>query len=870
MGATFIYLMSEENKNVNPEEPGKELTADENTQVAAEADSKTVEDADVNLADAEADETESGDASVVDDQKADEPELVAETVAASASESVSEPVAANAEVADTAAASPSAQEAVTPDDQVIADEETAQAVVIEDKAVGYEHDKAEDAFSAQVPGEFDWDSIGKKQDAYSDSERKRLESIYDETLKSIGEGEVIDGTVVSMNNREVVVNIGFKSDGVIPAGEVRYNPNLKAGDVIEVYVESQEDLSGQLVLSHKKARTLRSWERINQAMDNDEIINGFVKCRTKGGLIVDVFGIEAFLPGSQIDVKPIRDYDIYVGKTMEFKVVKINHEYKNVVVSHKALIEAELEIQRAEIISKLEKGQILEGTVKNITSYGVFVDLGGVDGLIHITDLSWGRINHPEEIVKLDEKINVVILDFDENKKRIALGLKQLTSHPWDSLDANMKVGDNVKGKVVVIADYGAFIEIAPGVEGLIHVSEMSWSQHLRTAQDFLKVGDEVEGVILTLDRDDRKMSLGIKQLIPDPWENIHEKYPNNSKHTATVRNFTNFGIFVELEEGVDGLIHISDLSWSKKIKHPAEFTKIGESIEVVVLDVDKENRRLSLGHKQLEENPWDVFETVFTIDSIHQGTIVGTSDKGVIVSLPYGVEGFAPTRHIVKEDGSPAKMDETLEFKVIEFNKESKKIVVSHAKVYQDGKTSEKAGDASERTSREKASPSKIVKKMKETKEITTLGDIDVLANLKSEIEKSEKFERTAKLEKFEKQQRAKEEAEQKKEAAATVEPEATPEQEVEAAPEQEAAAMVEPEAAPEKEVTSIEEASLSLEEATEEVVSSEEDIEKPKAAKKATKAKAEKKDAKPKAEKKEKASKEAKSEGDETPESE
>ncbi len=589
------------------------------------------------------------------------------------------------------------------------------------------------------PGDFDWDAVGKKQDAYSSDERQRLESLYDETLKSIGEGEVIDGTVVSMNNREVVVNIGFKSDGVIPAAEVRYNPDLKPGDTIEVYVESQEDASGQLVLSHKKARTLRSWERINEAMEKDEIINGFVKCRTKGGLIVDVFGIEAFLPGSQIDVKPIRDYDIYVGKTMEFKVVKINHEYKNVVVSHKALIEAELEIQKAEIISKLEKGQILEGTVKNITSYGVFVDLGGVDGLVHITDLSWGRINHPEEIVELDQKINVVILDFDDNKKRIALGLKQLTPHPWDSLDPEMKVGDKVKGKVVVIADYGAFIEIAPGVEGLIHVSEMSWSQHLRTAQDFLKVGDEIEAVILTLDREDRKMSLGIKQLIPDPWENIHEKYPPNSKHTAMVRNFTNFGIFVELEEGVDGLIHISDLSWSKKIKHPAEFTKIGEDIEVVVLDVDKENRRLSLGHKQLEENPWDVFESVFKLDSVHQGTIVGSSDKGVIVALPYGVEGFAPTRHIVKEDGTTAKMDETLDFKVIEFNKDSKKIVVSHSKLYQDVQNAQKAAATDEKRSQEKTAR-KTVKKMKDSMERTTLGDLDVLASLKTDLEKTEK----------------------------------------------------------------------------------------------------------------------------------
>jgi small subunit ribosomal protein S1 len=616
----------------------------------------------------------------------------------------------------------------------------AASEIIEEKL-----EKAVESNELPTPGDFDWDAVGKKTDNYSNDERQRMEALYDETLKSIGEGEVIDGSVVSMNNREVVVNIGFKSDGVIPAAEVRYNPDLKIGDQIEVYVETQEDTSGQLVLSHKKARTLRSWERINNAMEQDEIINGYVKCRTKGGLIVDVFGIEAFLPGSQIDVKPIRDYDIYVGKTMEFKVVKINHEYKNVVVSHKALIEAELEIQKAEIISKLEKGQILEGTVKNITSYGVFVDLGGVDGLVHITDLSWGRINHPEEIVELDQKINVVILDFDDNKKRIALGLKQLTSHPWDSLDENLKIGDKVKGKVVVIADYGAFIEIAPGVEGLIHVSEMSWSQHLRTAQDFLKVGDEVEGVILTLDREERKMSLGIKQLIPDPWANIHEKYPSNSKHTATVRNFTNFGIFVELEEGVDGLIHISDLSWSKKIKHPAEFTKIGESIEVIVLDVDKENRRLSLGHKQLEENPWDVFESVFTLDSVHQGTIVGSSDKGVIVALPYGVEGFAPTRHIVKEDGTTAKMDETLNFKVIEFNKESKKIVVSHSKVYQDVQHAEKQAAVAEKRSQENTTQ-KAVKKMKDTMEKTTLGDLDVLANLKSDLEKSEKTVKPAK----------------------------------------------------------------------------------------------------------------------------
>jgi len=662
--------------------------------------------------------------------------------------------------------------------------------------------KEESVFEEQVPGEFDWDAVDTKQDVYSEEERKRLENMYEETLKSIGEGEVIDGLVVSKNAREIVVNIGFKSDGVIPAAELRYNPDLKVGDTIEVYVESQEDQSGQLVLSHKKARTLRSWERINKAKENDEIIQGYVKCRTKGGLIVDVFGIEAFLPGSQIDVKPIRDYDIYVGKTMDFKVVKINHEYKNVVVSHKALIEAELEIQKAEIIAKLEKGQILEGTVKNITSYGVFVDLGGVDGLVHITDLSWGRINHPEEIVQLDEKINVVILDFDENKKRIALGLKQLTPHPWDSLDPNLKVGDKVKGKVVVIADYGAFIEIASGVEGLIHVSEMSWSQHLRTAQDFLKVGDEVEAVILTLDREERKMSLGIKQLMPDPWENIHEKYAVGTKTNATVRNFTNFGIFVELEEGVDGLIHISDLSWSKKIKHPAEFTKIGEQIEVVVLDVDKENRRLSLGHKQLEENPWDVFESVFTIDSVHQGTIVGTSDKGVIVALPYGVEGFAPTRHIVKEDGSTAKMDETLDFKVIEFNKDSKKIVVSHTKVFQDVKYAERASEAADRKTKEKATK-KTVKKMKDNLEKTTLGDLDALASLKSQFEETEKSAQKAKKEEAikkleEKAAKEKEEAkaEKKEEPKAEAKEEPKEEPKAEAKEEPKAEAKEEPKA--------------------------------------------------------------------------
>ena len=585
---------------------------------------------------------------------------------------------------------------------------------------------------------FDWNCDPKKDDSHKSEERMRLEAIYEKTMSQIGDHEVIEGTVVAKTSREVVVNIGFKSDGVIPVSEFRHNPNLKVGDKIEVYVENQEGVNGQLVLSHKKARILKSWDRVNEAYDKQEIVQGYVKSRTKGGLIVDVFGIEAFLPGSQIDVKPIRDYDQFVDRIMEFKVVKINQEYKNVVVSHKALIEDEIEQQKMEIIGKLEKGQVLEGIVKNITSYGVFIDLGGFDGLIHITDLSWGRINHPEEIVKLDEQIKVVILDFDDNKKRIALGLKQLTPHPWDALDPNLAVGDVVKGKVVVIADYGAFIEIAPGVEGLIHVSEMSWSQHLRTAQDFLKIGDDVEAKVLTLDREERKMSLGIKQLIPDPWANIKERYAIGSKQTATVRNFTNFGIFVELEEGVDGLIHISDLSWSKKIKHPAEFTKIGDTMEVVVLDVDEENRRLSLGHKQLEENPWDVFESIFTVGSIQQGTIISTSDKGVVVSLPYGVEGFCPNRHLKKEDGTTAKMDETIDFKVIEFSKENKKIILSHSRIWEDKVAAEREV---ENEAKEKAAKStkRAVKQINDNVERTTLGDLDVFAELKEKMEAQE-----------------------------------------------------------------------------------------------------------------------------------
>ena len=595
--------------------------------------------------------------------------------------------------------------------------------------------------NVQPLADFDWAAIDKKEEVNSEKVKEMTDK-YEQTFKSFTEQEVIEGTIVSISDREAVVNIGFKSDGVIPASELRYNPDFKVGDKIEVYVESQEDSNGQLLLSHKKARILKSWERVNQAYESQEIITGYVKSRTKGGLIVTVFdNIEAFLPGSQIDVKPIRDYDVFVDKTMEFKVVKINHEYKNVVVSHKALIEDEIEAQKAEIISHLEKGQVLEGTVKNITPYGVFIDLGGVDGLIHITDLSWGRVSDPKDIVELDQKINVVILDFDEAKHRIALGLKQLTPHPWDALDPDLKQGDHIHGKVVVIADYGAFVEVVPGVEGLIHVSEMSWSQHLRSAQDFLKVGQEVEAVILTLDREQRKMSLGLKQLMPDPWLTINEKYPVGSKHTATVRNFTNFGIFVELEEGVDGLIHISDLSWSKKIKHPAEFTKIGDSIEVVVLEVDAENRRLSLGHKQLEENPWDVYESLFTVGSIHQGTITNLNDKGATVSLPYGVEGFAPMRHLDKEDKSKARQGETLDFKVIEFSKENKKIIVSHSRIHQDNIEGERVKSENEEAKKERATK-KTVKKINEALEKTTLGDLSVLASLKEEIEKEEKGE--------------------------------------------------------------------------------------------------------------------------------
>ena len=584
---------------------------------------------------------------------------------------------------------------------------------------------------------FDWEAF--ENDGFDAEEKAANEESYSKSLSRINENEVVEGVVTSINKREVIVNIGYKSEGVISINEFRYNPDLAVGDTVEVYVENAEDKKGQLILSHKRARAVKSWDRVNEAFEKDEVVKGYIKCRTKGGMIVDVFGIEAFLPGSQIDVKPIRDYDVFVNKTMEFKIVKINQEFRNVVVSHKALIEAEIEAQKADIIAKLEKGQVLEGTVKNITSYGVFVDLGGVDGLIHITDLSWGRISHPEEVVSLDQKINVVILDFDDTKKCIALGLKQLTPHPWDALDPDLKVGDTVKGKVVVIADYGAFVEVQPGVEGLIHVSEMSWSLHLRSAQDFLKVGDEVEAVILTLDREERKMSLGIKQLKPDPWATITEKYPINSKHTATVRNFTNFGVFVELEEGVDGLVHISDLSWTKKIKHPSEFTSIGEPIEVVVLEVDQENRRLSLGHKQLEENPWNEYENTYSVGSVHDGTITALGEKGATVTLAEGVTGFCSNRNLVKEDGTPAKEGEVLPFKVTEFNKGSKKITLSHTRTYEEARREEARKEAREKDS-EANSTQKAVRKLKDNLEKTTLGDISDLADLKSRLEAEEK----------------------------------------------------------------------------------------------------------------------------------
>ena len=597
-------------------------------------------------------------------------------------------------------------------------------------------------FSTPDPNDFDWDTTGKAFDHYKSEERVKLEALYDKKLNQILEREIVMGAVIGLTSKEAVVNIGYKSDGLVPLAEFRHMPDLKVGDEVEVYVETAEDKNGQLILSHKKARAMKSWDRVNAALEKDEIVTGFVKCRTKGGLIVDVFGIEAFLPGSQIDVKPIRDYDIYVGKTMEFKIVKINQEFKNVVVSHKILIENELEKQKVEIMSKLEKGQVLEGTVKNITSYGVFMDLGGVDGLLHITDISWGRINHPEEVLKLDQRVNVVILDFDEEKKRIALGLKQLTPQPWESLDQNLKAGDKVKGKVVVLTDYGAFVEIIPGVEGLIHVSEMSWSQHLRSPQDFLKVGEEVETVILSVDRDEHKMSLGLKQLTPDPWGAILSKYPVGSKHKAKVRNFTNFGVFVELEEGVDGLIHISDLSWNKKVKHPAEFTKIGEELEVVVLEVDVENRRLSLGHKQLGENPWDTYESIFSINSVHSGVVGKVTDKGATVMFnTYGVEAFAPYRQLQKEDGSVAKEHDTLDFKVIEFSKDNRRIVVSHTRIFDEKAQESKKAESAEKE-KDASNTAKAVKKIKDTQEKSTLGDIEALAALRTSLQENEKKE--------------------------------------------------------------------------------------------------------------------------------
>lgn len=588
-------------------------------------------------------------------------------------------------------------------------------------------------------GDFDWDLDEKAFGNYSEAERAKLEEQYAGTFNQINQGEIIEGTVVSLNNKDVVLNVGFKSDGLVAKTEFRDLPDLKVGDKVDVFVESQEDANGQLVLSRKRAKTQRSWEMINDALENDAVIEGFVKSRTKGGLIVDIKGVEAFLPGSQIDIKPIRDYDIYVGKTMEFKVVKINHEFKNVVVSHKVLIEDDLENQKSEIVAKLEKGQVLEGTVKNITDFGVFIDLGGVDGLLHITDISWGRIEHPREVLSLDETINVVVLDFDDEKKRIALGLKQLSEHPWESLDTTLEVGSKVKGKIVTVADYGAFLEIIPGVEGLIHVSEMSWSQNLRSPQEFLKVGDEVEAQILTLDREDRKMSLGIKQLTPDPWKNITERYPIGSKQSAVVKNMTNFGVFVELEDGIDGLIHISDLSWSKKINHPNEFTKVGETLEVVVLELDEENRKLSLGHKQLEENPWDTFETIFTEGSIHEGTVLKVGDKGNIVALQYGVEGFCPSKHSVKEDGTSLKVDDVTDFKIIEFNKENKRLVISHSRIWEEARDDARKEESSARKKDAKAATS-AVKKVKDSVEKSTLGDLDVLAQLKEQMEGDEK----------------------------------------------------------------------------------------------------------------------------------
>lgn len=692
-------------------------------------------------------------------KKADEPTEVkakVEKKADAEEKTEAKPAAKRKRIRKTEPEAPVAEEATeeaseeTPAPEVEAETPVAEAT--EEPAAEVEKKPWKPRVMPTPSTDFDWESIGKRQEVYNKKEQSELEEMYTATVTSFDTHDVLDGTILEKTKKDFIVTIGGKSEGIVPLSETRYNAELAVGDPIEVYVEKVEDKSGQLVLSHRKARALRSWERVNKALEDDEIIQGQIKCRTKGGLIADVFGIEAFLPGSQIDVKPIRDYDQYVGKTMEFKVVKINHEYKNVVVSHKALIQAELELQKKEIIGKLEKGQILEGTVKNITSYGVFIDLGGVDGLVHITDLSWGRINHPDEVVNLDEKINVVILDFDDEKKRIALGIKQLSAHPWDALEKEINIGDKVKGKVVVVTDYGAFVEVAEGIEGLVHVSEMSWSQHLRSAQDFVKVGETLECVVLTMDKEDRKMSLGVKQLMPDPWTDITTKYPVGSNHSAKVRTFTNFGIFVEMEEGVDGLVHISDLSWAKKIKHPSEFTSIDADLDVVVLEIDGDNRRLSLGHKQLEENPWEVFETVFTLDSVHQGTVESTNEKGALVALPYGVEGFVPKRHMKKADGTDVKAEETIDFKVIEFNKDSRRILVSHAKIHSDGEFESKANPPAGRTGKEgtkkaaSSAASKGVKKVQASQEKTTLGDLDALASLKSQLESSEKDDKKSK----------------------------------------------------------------------------------------------------------------------------
>jgi len=755
----------EENKNIAEEAiPAAVETVNEETQALTEApvveevvtESDPVEEIKTEEA-PEIEEVVAEAAPEVEETKIEEAPVVEEVVAEAAPE-VEETKIEEAPVVEevVAEAAPEVEEIIieeTPAVDEIVAEETPVEEVIEEAPTAKVRVKAEKPVPA---GDFDWDAY-EKGITLTAAAKEDLEKIYDNTLNAIKDKEVVEGTVILINKREVVVNVGYKSDGIVPMSEFRYNPDLAVGDKVEVYIESQEDKKGQLILSHKQARATRSWDRVNAALESQEIVKGFVKCRTKGGMIVDVFGIEAFLPGSQIDVKPIRDYDVFVNKTMEFKVIKINHEFKNVVVSHKALIEAELELQKKEIIGKLKKGQVLEGTVKNITSYGVFIDLGGVDGLIHITDLSWGRVSHPEEIVTLDQKLNVVILDFDDEKKRIALGLKQLSAHPWDALSADLKVGDKVKGKVVVMADYGAFVEIAQGVEGLIHVSEMSWSQHLRSAQDFLKVGEEVETIILTLDRDERKMSLGIKQLKSDPWEAIETRYAVGTKHIAKVRNFTNFGVFVEIEEGVDGLIHISDLSWTKKVKHPSEFTNIGAEIDVQVLEIDKANRRLSLGHKQLEENPWDVLETMFTVDSVHEGVIVEMLDKGSVVSLPYGVEGFATPKHLIKEDGSQAQVDEKLAFKVIEFNKDAKRIILSHSRIHEDAKRAEKGESTATIVEApvKKSAPKRAKKEdapvsSTPSAEKTTLGDIQSLSDLKDKMdlaaEKAAKKEKKAK----------------------------------------------------------------------------------------------------------------------------